>query len=442
MSSGLASCIIVPLFGRQQNRIFPTFPFGQTTNTQKTADRNSSKMSWPGEWTPPTDSGSDNGMGDAHGRPTDLASVGTFSPSGKLAGLTPAQQEQSLRMPATPYENLPQMPAFSSLLMMYNPRWHRANVAAVLSSMAGAMGRVLTPEEADAVAYHRALFCQKMAYTTPAVLSTAIFMAVRGRKTFRFPFYTPKPATFNPMYFPNAAKSLLTGPRAVNLWHGLRFSAYWIVCQMIVGGLVTSYANTTYLMGLVKDPRIQGIRAQAQQAHAHDLSHINPTAPRPPRPQTANPDETAPPAPTYGRGWDRPEQQQQPQQQQQPWQQQAASAPKSAPQTAQQDDDAFLFDDASPVASSQKQQPQTPSTASDGVSAWERLRQQAKAGQDPWKQDSQQGGQPAGQQKPEQYSYSSSEREKAYAKEQAQKDFDAMLERERQGMGESGGRRF
>jgi hypothetical protein len=43
-------------------------------------------------------------------------------------------------------------------------------------------------------------------------------------------------------------------------------------------------------------------------------------------------------------------------------------------------------------------------------------------------------------QKTESYTFASADQEKAYAKTQAQKEFDAMLERERRGMGDSGGR--
>jgi hypothetical protein len=51
------------------------------------------------------------------------------------------------------------------------------------------------------------------------------------------------------------------------------------------------------------------------------------------------------------------------------------------------------------------------------------------------------GGQSRAQQTAGQHTYTPGEQEKGYAKEQAQKEFDAMLERERRGVDESGASR-
>jgi hypothetical protein len=230
------------------------------------------------------------------------------------------------------------------------------------------------------------------------------------------------------------------------------------VCHFLVKGFVDSYAQTTYLMNVLADPRLKAIRDAAKTS----------------RQQHSAPDAGAiQGAPGYERsatiGSRSPPHQRQQQQQQPPQQ----FAPQ--PQGAVQDDDSFLFDDASPVAPSQRQRPEQSSTSSNPTgpgSAWDRVRSQAiaerlnqrleqagdqmqqrmkdsEAALERFNKQGRLGGRgrteqstypTSEQEKAEQYTYPTSEQEKAYAKEQAQKEFDAMLERERRGEGSSGGR--
>jgi hypothetical protein len=375
-------------------------------------------MSWSGGDEPFPDPSAD---GD---RPTDLASLGIFTKTGHLVGFSRPQREQILKLLSGRFEDLPQLPAFAPLFG-YTTDWHKTEVARVILEMSSHVRRLPTPAEADALAYHRSTFCSRAAYAPPAVLLTTAYFVYRGRRTFRFPFYTPKPASFNPSYFPSASRPFLTGPTAVRLWHVLRFGAYGLLFQFLVKGTVHSYATTTSLMGMVWDDRLKEMRQtprqQQRERRRQDIS------------QTPN---------ESGEQAQQQLGQTQPQLGQQPptWQQPNQESP-----AAPQDDDSFLFDDASPVAQSQRQQPQRPSGSPNPPpvqgSAWDRIRQRAKSEEGaPWNQGQQQNGESRGQPRTEQYTYSPGEQEKAYAKEQAQKEFDAMLERERRGVGESGGR--
>lgn len=116
------------------------------------------------------------------------------------------------------------------------------------------------------------------------------------------------------------------------------------------------------------------------------------------------------------------------------------AAVSRAPQAAPQDDDSFLFDDASPVAPSQ-QRPRPP-TSTQGQNSWASVRMKARLEASEWNRAAQQSGEaPESQNKTERYTYAPDEQAAGPSKEQAQKEFDAMLERERRGEGNEGRRR-
>lgn len=418
-------------------------------------------MSWPGgggDWSSSSSSSSHSDMsmgggggGGGHdGRPVDLASVGTLTRNGKLLELTPEQVELNLRQLGVPFDSLPQLPAFARLFG-FSTDWHRKMIARTVAETSLRMGRLLTPEEADAIAQHRSRLCSRVVWVPPVYLSATAYLAWRGRRTFRFPFYTPKPASFNPSAFPNPARPLLRGRWAEHSWHLMRFGAYGILCHIVTTSLIVSVADAKFLMGVLSDPRLKEIREAATRPK-DPLGYPRRTtaAPHPfPRGPPAGADEATPSQPPRPGFDDGQLQHRQPhsqwaqrQQQHQQHQQQQQAAPETRSAFDDGDNEGYLFDDASPVAPSQRRQP--PGSSSPGAegSAWERIRQQARAEADGWSQAAAghgQGGVPRGQPRTEQYTFTSGEQERAYAREQAQKEFDAMLERERRGVGESGG---
>ncbi|KAL2147479.1 hypothetical protein VTI28DRAFT_9379 [Corynascus sepedonium] len=379
-------------------------------------------MSWPGADDSSGDYGQDQNQVD---RPTDIASLGEFR-GNHLVRFTLPQAERALKLMSRPFEDLPQLPFFAPLFA-YTTDWQKMEVALPIVEASYHMGRMLTPSEADALAYYRAQFCSRVAWSPPAVLLTAAYLTHRGRSSFRFPFYTPKPASFNPMSFPSASMSYLSGPAAVRLWHVLRFGAYGLVCQLFIKSFIYSYAQTTTLVGAMRDDRLKVVRETISNRRSGTARPQLPaSSPADPRqvPHSPNAPPTDSPAPQAKR---------------QPGWAQQPPEPQSAPLD---DDDSYLFDDASPVAPSQRQAPAHDTRqSSGGGSAWDRIRERAKSEEGaPWNPRQRQDNASVGQPRRDQYTYTQADQEKAYAREQAQKEFDAMLERERRGVGESGSR--
>ena len=118
---------------------------------------------------------------------------------------------------------------------------------------------------------------------------------------------------------------------------------------------------------------------------------------------------------------------------------------KPEPPQSISEDESDPFDDASPVAPSERQYGAR--QTSYGGSAWDRIRNQAKPQGDAqrpaptssWAQRREEEQTSRGAQDGSSYNYAQSDEDKAYAKSQAQKEFDEMIERERRG--ESDGRR-
>ncbi|KAF6807209.1 hypothetical protein CSOJ01_08317 [Colletotrichum sojae] len=94
-----------------------------------------------------------------------------------------------------------------------------------------------------------------------------------------------------------------------------------------------------------------------------------------------------------------------------------------------------LDDDASPVAPAERSSAQSSSTPTGTGSAWERLRRSSqkpsRSTDDAWSQQNQPDSSATD------YSYEKADAERASEKEKAQREFDAMLERERRGDGNS-----
>lgn len=94
-----------------------------------------------------------------------------------------------------------------------------------------------------------------------------------------------------------------------------------------------------------------------------------------------------------------------------------------------------LDDDASPVAPAQRSSEQPSGTPTGTGSAWDRLRRSSqkppRSTDDAWSQHNQTDGSATD------YSYEKADAERASEKEKAQREFDAMLERERRGDGNS-----
>lgn len=394
-------------------------------------------MSWPG-----ADDAPGQGLGTGGGyradRPTDIRTMGTFRGK-RLIRMTPMQAEEGLKLLSVPFGKLPQMPLVSRPFG-FSQEWQKQMVASTLVQTSAYMNRVLTPPEADALGLYRSQRLVLASYTMPLTLTSGAYFAYRKRREYRFPFFTP--ITLNPDVFPTQRLALVRGAQAQLLWHFLRFAAYSLTSYGIIQPVMASVATSSYLVKVLNDTKLEAVRESLARAEK-EASKLpseeegasaggDPIWPPPSseekQQQPAEPAAQAPPASSKNRY----------QGAQSSWARSSGSpsgASSNGSQTHGDDlgsDNSSIFDDASPVAPSyQKTAPAASGfpTTNTG-SAWERIRQQsgAKGGQEDAS---------GGQQTADQYTYRNPDQGKPTAQEQAQKEFDAMLERERRGQGDS-----
>ncbi len=254
-------------------------------------------------------------MGD---RPTDPRALLTYVGGRATFKLADREVEQALRLLSAPLETTHQLPFFAPLFG-FTSAYHRRYVATYLVKTSLLIKRVVTPDEADLLVITPSAYLTGCAWASPMTLLAAGYMANRRHATFRFPFYTPKPASFDPWCFPTRRTALLTGLAAVRAWHGLRFGAYGILCHYAVGWpvkllAVIGYSSTAAkqkpaLVGLLRD--IQPLlRESLGQTRGPGKSESKGAVSRPPSTQTKS------------QRVEQPEQQEHPEQQAQPGQQQ------------------------------------------------------------------------------------------------------------------------
>ncbi|KAH8887505.1 hypothetical protein GQ53DRAFT_818289 [Thozetella sp. PMI_491] len=377
--------------------------------------------------------------------------------------------EQHAAMLGINWDQLPQLPVWAGLFGHTQERYH----AAVLQSTSRAavlLKRRLEPAERDAMASAIASHGVSLAYVDPVYVATAFAFERRGHKRLRFPFYTP--TSIDPYRFPSKRIPVLSGQLALWTWHGIRFGSYLFMSKLFMAPLATYIIASRTFNTLVRDPSLAAFHDAMKKLTPKDARMLDQQLRQKVEtiyeyPADSNAQDSSA---SYfdGQGqeqdsettaisrsaWDRyrgPGSSQRPLQGQQGQQSPGWSPPAPPAPPSEVDDDAYLFDDASPVAPAARSQQSGPaSSASTAGSAWDRIRANNQPSQQrdsqAWAQRRFQASQQAGQasqdnQGGDAYSYSQDEQEKGYAKQQAQKDFDAMIERERQRDSEEGSRR-
>ena len=305
--------------------------------------------------------------------------------------------------------------------------------------LAAGTNRRLSDTETQALTEHFLSSVHNMLAWKWVMTGLAGYMAYRGRKTMRFPF-------FRPVITGGRLDPATGGPQVRIMWHTARFAAYycafWLIGEPVFQGI--NFMRQSYSMD--NDPRLAGLLRDGKKQASEVLGAV----------QDSNSDawqsEDSPPSDS-SHSYENYEQQQQQryqdsqQKQTASWSSQSTSAqPPSENGWGVADD----FDDASPVAAAA--QSQNTSSPSYNGSAWDRVRQQAQyspgrnrprdqktwetpqgmgSGSGSWAGNDETSSQ--GQNQRDGYSYSSADKETATAKNQAQKKFDEMLERERRG---------
>lgn len=356
-----------------------------------------------------------------------------------------------------------------------------------------ALNRPPTQDEAAALAFWTAKQISILSYGGPLGMSGGLWRAWATRQTFRFPFWQPNLESFQPVVWPNSRIAILRGNRAVLAWHGLRGLAYGAIGDYIGKIFLGSYSMTVSAVGELSDPRLKDFVDAVRQKGQRRLGGL-------PNPTTTGPtsgtqygganetgintqrDDASPTSGLYddesdsggalGRGmvgaemtsveggktdWAKP--------QDMPYQ--SDGQLKTSPFTqskestqiegrGSQDPQSDEFDDASPTGG----QGVKADTAEQNGSAWERIRNSAKSGvkkdsgwrndnrepsgqsgESAWSklQDNIQREKRAGPTTGDSFAFSKSEEEQSLAKDEAQKEFDARVERERRGGDFNGG---
>ncbi|KAK8034664.1 hypothetical protein PG993_009659 [Apiospora rasikravindrae] len=386
-----------------------------------------------------------------------------------------------------------QLPPSRGFIFNILPQSKRSElVVSNVLSAATATNRRLNQSEIDALSESANHAVGRLSWVYPLGLGLAVAAAANGRKTFRFPLYTPKMKNFDHRAFPHRSFATLTGKSATWAWHGIRTAAYfpltWAASLIFMGSMV----RTRLLADLATDQRLSQMKqelvvinqrnsqlrreqreqreqrqGQSPQRSPHGANQLldahSADQPSDQNAWTGTPQSQVPadlpplgspqrtaglsgrsgPPPSrqglqgsyYGGGA------------------QATGTQEQEKRTAFDDDDLFDDDDGSPVAASarrsERQRVQSRASQGDSASSWETVRQQAKKESSPfvkgdrsrddtlWGRARQDGARTTREASStparEDYSYNEADEEKAYAKDQAQKEFDAMLEAERQG---------
>lgn len=351
------------------------------------------------------------------------------------------------------YNKLPQQPFWAPLTGRTNEEF-KVLIAARIMSCSVMVGRVLTQPEKDALAQHYASLLRTRTFDSLIAMGATLGFYRYTYKSYGFPLYTPRPKTFDPTNFFGLKSAL--APRA---WHGIRFVAWYGACKIVASIFCLSYGLSVHTARFASDPRLADYRQllQAKSGQQRLGSRQRETARARLRQEQAEYTGAQFPPEVQRRAaapssWGSTEQSTQNNQSEWPGMQSTQSGNSQSSYS----DEPYVFDDASPLAPVE-QQSDTVQQSAQGFSAWDRIRGQARSKAAP--QGHVSGGQFSGgqanswekkrsdelaarvAQEGTSYTYSSADEEKAYAKAQAQREFDQMLERERRG-GSDGSRRW
>lgn len=313
------------------------------------------------------------------------------------------------------------------------------------------LGRPPTADEASAFAYWTAKHISVFSYGPAAGFAGGMLQSYRTRSSFRFPFVTPNPDTFNPKVFPSARVALVTGMEAIPFWHVTRSAAYSTVGILVGTMFFTIYSSSVVTAGMVGDKRLKDYLAHAKATlNAPGATPGRSQQPVPPvsggdqtnpLPQATGDDASPNSDPYWGTsnggpsdggllGADTSRESQPPAQS--PVSATSRRGARPAPTTEKEPSyESGSFDDASPTGGVGVTDEMAP-----GESAWERLRRQgqqssSQSSRQPRADASAQNGWDNGAATAS--SAQASEGRQMSAREAAQREFDEQVERERQG---------
>ncbi|KAI1748586.1 hypothetical protein F4782DRAFT_516618 [Xylaria castorea] len=317
--------------------------------------------------------------------------------------------------------------------------------------------RPLTGVEATAIGEHTAHSLRILAWSQPLSWIFATAAAFAGRRTFKFPFYQPKMKRFDPFSFPTKRTPFLRGTKAAFMWQTIRLFAYVYITSIPTVIVFTSITETSFEAHVMRDERLAPLTEEIRRNTEHSIEQrlrrrVGDGAHQ--DGQTSQEDGSPNYATQSSTAFERPSSATESSQTaypSRPYRSQENTS--SGLGSRREDDDSDLVDDddASPVATPSRGR-EMPSSSSG--SSWDRIRQQARSGNPNWEKGDSSGQEQGWAQlrqdktrnprdpnfKTDSYSYSNDDEERErrnYEKEQAQKEFDALLEAERHGDGSS-----
>ncbi|OAA46480.1 hypothetical protein BBO_03035 [Beauveria brongniartii RCEF 3172] len=333
-------------------------------------------------------------------------------------------------------------PAWYARLRLFTPAMYAAAAGNRVLGLSMQKDRLLSDAEARALTEHAARSSDRLALIDWGLTGVAAYFTWRGRRTLRFPMWTPQVVPPPPGSYLRMA-----------MWHGARYVAYSAALTVTVKAPLMSLNLMREARQTIADERLRGVLdgqdsaagewGKAGAAWDSDISSYRASAGGEDAQQqrqrqsiqeaaqsgwnTSKQTEQSPPLP--------PQQQQQPRQYGQSAQSQGnagwgssySQSPSSSSSSAGWGSDDF--DDASPVAASA--QNSSRSSNSTAGSTWERLRQHARS--DPQQRQQQQQQQQVQPQVQQQHWGDAGDGADRAAQEKAQRDFDRLVERDRQG---------
>ena len=331
-------------------------------------------------------------------------------------------------------------------------------------------GRRVTQEEAEGITFYGSRRIMTMYAGQISAIGLGVGSAYWGRKDMKFPFMKPKPLERYDS-FPMRVMPILKGQAARYMWHITRGNVYIVLWLFLTNPFFRSIADTRMTVGLYADRRTHGLTQaikgkfdRLRSNRASEAAAIFQSGQA--QQQKTLPQDGASPAAfddsqSYGGQSDyagdetftdgntdtgliseTAMQGQQPQQSSpNSWSRaQSRGSRGSSQQMGQQDksSSSFFFDDASPTAGNDPEMGTSrPLSKQQSGSAWARLRRGDVDGQSgssqsaPNDRSSYSNQSPDFETRSDSFSFSKGEEERRLAKNQAQKDFDTMLDRER-----------
>jgi len=326
------------------------------------------------------------------------------------------------------------VPVFGTL-MGYTKPGLSATIGRGLAAASQVMGRPVRKEEVEALAYNIAKMERTTSWGGLLGLSGGLYRSWSTAESFRFPFFKPDLTKFNPDAF-----AVFRGAASRAAIHSLRGIAYGSFGIFAGTMFAQSYAAIIFSTALMADPRLKAVN-QAMKQKAEERSGTKGRQPQQSQP-VSNPrsrdtfasdpppsDDMSPQSTPYTTDINTLSDRE--------MRNQEVGQRADEPQSTENHDPAYRMEQSH--ESREEYDDMSPQTRYPQESSWDRVRRQSASGQQQspairrTAAERQRPGRP-GNPSVDSFSFSGDDRdERQQAKEEAQREFDARLERERLG---------